>query len=156
MTLLEHFRRQFDYDFWANTGVLRNLASTPNPTGQSTRLMAHIVAAEHLWLERLQKSPSHLPVWPDFSLDQCGEELRTTESAWRSYLEALQENDLATTFSYTNSKGEVWKSSVADILSHVVLHSSYHRGQIALEVRRGGSVPAYTDFIHAARQGLLE
>ncbi len=43
-----------------------------------------------------------------------------------------------------------------DILTHVVLHSAYHRGQIASQVRSGGEQPAYTDFIHAARQGLIE
>ena len=43
-----------------------------------------------------------------------------------------------------------------DILTHVVLHSAYHRGQIASQMRAGGAPPAYTDFIHAARQGLIE
>jgi len=45
---------------------------------------------------------------------------------------------------------------VADVLTHVVLHSAYHRGQIASLIRSGGDAPAYTDFIHAARQGLIE
>ena len=58
--------------------------------------------------------------------------------------------------SYTNSKGELWENRVLDVLSHVLLHSAYHRGQIALEIRRSGSAPAYTDYIHAVRQGLLE
>jgi uncharacterized damage-inducible protein DinB len=40
---------------------------------------------------------------------------------------------------------------VDDILMHVVMHSAYHRGQIALEVRCAGQTPAYTDFIHAIR-----
>ena len=43
-----------------------------------------------------------------------------------------------------------------DILTHVLLHSAYHRGQIASQVRAGGEQPAYTDFIHAVRQGLIE
>ena len=43
-----------------------------------------------------------------------------------------------------------------DILAHVVLHSAYHRGQIAAAVRAGGGEPAYTDMIHAVRQGLVE
>jgi uncharacterized damage-inducible protein DinB len=45
---------------------------------------------------------------------------------------------------------------VQDVLTHVVLHSAYHRGQIASQMRAGGEQPAYTDFIHAARQGLIE
>jgi uncharacterized damage-inducible protein DinB len=47
-------------------------------------------------------------------------------------------------------------SAVQDVLTHVVLHSAYHRGQIASLMRAGGAVPAYTDFIHAVRQGFVE
>ena len=63
---------------------------------------------------------------------------------------------LAEAVSYKNSKGEVWSNSVQDILMHVVIHSAYHRGQIAADMRSAGHVPAYTDFIHGVRQGLLE
>ena len=56
----------------------------------------------------------------------------------------------------TNSKGEPWTSRVEDILLHVVMHSAYHRGQIASDVRASGHTPAYTDFIHCVRQGFIE
>jgi uncharacterized damage-inducible protein DinB len=155
MTLREHFSRQFDYDFWANSEVLHALEASGGPAS-STQLLAHVVAAEKLWLGRLRNEPSRLAVWPDLSLTQCGSELHEAQAAWGSYLAGLDDADLSATCSYTNSKGEVWKNTVADILSHVVLHSSYHRGQIALDLRRSGGVPAYTDYIHAARKGLLE
>jgi uncharacterized damage-inducible protein DinB len=45
---------------------------------------------------------------------------------------------------------------VEDILTHVLLHSAYHRGQIASQTRAAGGTPAYTDFIHAVRQGFVE
>jgi uncharacterized damage-inducible protein DinB len=41
-------------------------------------------------------------------------------------------------------------------LTHVLLHSAYHRGQIASQMRGNGQTPAYTDFIHAVRQGLID
>ena len=43
-----------------------------------------------------------------------------------------------------------------DVLTHVILHSAYHRGQVALAMRAAGMEPAYTDFIHAVRQGFVE
>jgi uncharacterized damage-inducible protein DinB len=156
MALLEHFRRQFEYEFWANTEVLRVLNGLPDPPPASTRLLAHIIAAQHLWLARLLNTPPRLAVWPDLTLAECAAELRTAEAAWRTYLDGLSDDDLSRDCSYTNSKGEAWKSSVADILTHVGLHSSYHRGQTALEVRRSGSAPAYTDYVHAVRQGFLD
>jgi uncharacterized damage-inducible protein DinB len=36
------------------------------------------------------------------------------------------------------------------------MHSSYHRGQIAADMRAAGVTPAFTDFIHAVRQGFVE
>jgi uncharacterized damage-inducible protein DinB len=38
----------------------------------------------------------------------------------------------------------------------VVMHSAYHRGQIASHMRESGQTPAYTDFIHAMRQGFVK
>jgi uncharacterized damage-inducible protein DinB len=156
MTLLEHFRRQFEYELWANAEVLRVLAGLPVPPPASTRLLSHIIAAQHLWLNRLLNKRPRLAVWPDLSLADCSRELRTEQGQWLSYLDGLSESDLSGYCSYTNSKGEVWKNTVADILNHVVLHSSYHRGQIALETRRSGSTPAYTDYVHAVRQRFIE
>jgi uncharacterized damage-inducible protein DinB len=37
-----------------------------------------------------------------------------------------------------------------------VVHGGYHRGQIAAAVREAGGEPAYTDFIHAVRAGLVD
>jgi uncharacterized damage-inducible protein DinB len=57
---------------------------------------------------------------------------------------------------YTNSKGEPWESQVDDILTHLVVHGGYHRGQIAAELRAHGVAPPYTDFIQATRTGALD
>jgi uncharacterized damage-inducible protein DinB len=75
---------------------------------------------------------------------------------WETHVSRLAPGDLASPVSYTNSRGEPWTSSVRDILLHVVLHSAYHRGQIATAVRASGHEPAYTDFVHGVRQGLIE
>lgn len=53
------------------------------------------------------------------------------------------------------AKGDSFSSTIEDILQHVITHSAYHRGQIAADLRTSGSTPAYTDFIHATRNGLI-
>jgi uncharacterized damage-inducible protein DinB len=75
---------------------------------------------------------------------------------WKTLLSQTSLERLSGKINYTNSKGEPWSNTVQDILTHVLLHSAYHRGQIASQVRAGGEQPAYTDFIHAVRQGLIE
>lgn len=152
---LRRFRRLFEHDGWANAAVLVSLREGPAPD-RTRRWMAHIVASERLWLARLRQEPSSLPVWPHLDLDACAAELTELQGEWMSCLEELDDEDLGDGVAYRNSMGEFWTSTVGDILTHVVLHSGYHRGQIAAALREAGGTPAYTDFIHAVRSGLIE
>ncbi|HET7442044.1 MAG TPA: DinB family protein [Terriglobales bacterium] len=156
MSIINHFQRLFAYDEWANREVLASIQSAETTPPRSLKLMAHILSAERLWLERLREQKPSYPVWPDFSLDQCRSEAEELPGLWRKYIQQLARNGLEGTVSYKNSKGEPWTSAVRDILTHVVMHSAYHRGQIAADMRSTGNVPAYTDFIHGVRQGLVE
>ncbi len=151
---LDRHARQLRYDTWANAETLASLRSVTSPPG--VRWIGHIVGAELLWLGRLTGEPSQLSVWPDLDLDAAALRLEQLAGSWPRYLAALAEDDLTDRVGYRNSKGEFWTSTVDDILTHVVTHSAYHRGQIAAAVRAGGGEPAYTDFIHAVRQGLVE
>jgi uncharacterized damage-inducible protein DinB len=156
MELLDHLRRKFAYDAWANREVLAGLSATARPLARSLQLLAHILSAERLWLERLRQQPQSLPVWLELSLDECEAQIAELDELWREYLAQLSPAGLSENVAYKNSKGESWTSSVEDVLTHVLLHSAYHRGQIASLIRASGEQPAYTDFIHAARQGLIE
>jgi len=150
----DHFGRLLRYDAWANAETVESVRRTPSPQG--LRWMAHIVGAEFLWLDRLTGSPSPLEVWPALDADACAARVEELARSWPDYLSRLGSAGLSDGVAYRNSKGELWTSTVADILTHVVIHSGYHRGQIAAAVREAGGVPAYTDFIHATRQGLVE
>jgi len=156
MTMLEHIRRLFAYDDWANREVLSALQAIDTPPTRSISLLAHIVSAERLWLERLLVQKQTLPVWPLFTLEQCKLEVDQLPGLWKSYLTSLSEAGLSRSLAYRNSKGEKFTSQKQDIVLHVVMHSAYHRGQIAADMRAAGFTPAYTDFIHAVRQGLVE
>jgi uncharacterized damage-inducible protein DinB len=154
MPLISHYRQLASYDVWANREVAEALRASGNPPPQSLKWLAHIVAAEYVWLTRLRSETAPLPVWPELSLERCEEESKKLGAAWRDFL--ASDARLEQSVSYKNSKGESWTNSVADILTHVFLHSAYHRGQIAADMRQAGYTPAYTDFIHGVRQGLVE
>ena len=149
------YLRQFAYDEWANQEVLRAMRSC-GPDERSLALLAHILSAERLWLERVQQFPQSSSVWPNSTLENCAAQIEEMGRLWREYLGRTTDADLAHIISYKNSKGEPWTSGLADILTHVILHSAYHRGQIASHMRSTGKTPAYTDFIHAVRQGIVK
>jgi uncharacterized damage-inducible protein DinB len=155
MATIKHIQRLFSYDDWANRQVLTALQALDVAPPRSVKVLAHILSAEKLWYERLQLQKATYPVWPDFSLEHCRLEADETPKLWKTYLQSLKEDGLTRSLSYKNTKGESFSSSKQDILMHVIMHSAYHRGQIAADVRAAGFVPPYTDFIHSARQGLL-
>ena len=97
-----------------------------------------------------------MPVWPELNVQGCADGLLDASRGWADYLRDDTAARLADTVSYTNSKGEAWTSTVEDILIHVTIHSAYHRGQIASDLRAAGLEPAYTDYIHAVRQRSIE
>jgi uncharacterized damage-inducible protein DinB len=142
------------YDRWANRETLKSLGQAIPPP-RSLKWMGHIIGAEFLWLGRMEGETSELPVWPDLSLKECGKHLGEVSQLLTGVAKAGPQR-LTERISYTNSKGESWTSAVEEILTHLVIHSAYHRGQIASDVRAAGQTPAYTDYIHAVRQGLLE
>jgi uncharacterized damage-inducible protein DinB len=45
-----------------------------------------------------------------------------------------------------------FQTPIKDLLMHVALHGSYHRGQIAQALRLAGGEPVNTDFITFVRE----
>jgi uncharacterized damage-inducible protein DinB len=155
VNLADYFRRQFAYNEWANREVLTALGAGGSDE-RSIQLMAHILSAERLWLERIRQQRQSTPTWPRQNLAQCEAQAAEMAKLWREYLEPITTGDLLESISYKNSKGEPWTNTLGDILTHVIMHSAYHRGQIASHMREAGHTPVMTDFIHAARRGLLK
>ena len=153
--MIEHYQRLFAYDAWANCEVLTSLRATGTPPARALERMAHILSAQYVWFDRLKQQAQTFPVWPSFSLDQCETEAGKLAALWRDYLNAMPEAGLAAIVTYKNTAGQSWTSRVEDVLMHVIMHSAYHRGQIASDTRAAGFTPASTDFIRAIRQGFV-
>jgi len=165
---ISHYRKLLRYDRWANGEVLEALRAASEGSDTHTeaaseevlqeflRRLAHILGAEWLWLARLNVPGEAMGVWPELTLEQCARQIEGLGSVWEGYVRELGEAGLSQTIAYKNSKGEPWQSHIDDVLTHVVMHSAYHRGQIALEMRAAGLTPAYTDFIQAVRAGKIE
>jgi uncharacterized damage-inducible protein DinB len=152
---MQAYARLFAYDDWANREVLNAVEAATTSTGRALALVAHILSAERLWWERITGAKQTHAVWPKFTAQQCREEADFLMPRWKAIYQA-GEARLSEAVTYHNSKGEAWSSSVDEILMHVITHGAYHRGQIALEMRTSGSVPAYTDYIHAVRTRAIE
>src|SRR5262245_10729466 len=143
-----------DHVVWADAQALAAIASIDiarAERAQATRLYAHVAGAEHIWLSRLEgRRPVH-PVWPEVSLEAAAALAKESLQGLRAFADAPPES-LARVVEYQTTTGQLFRSTAADILSQVVLHGSYHRGQIALLTRQGGGAPVATDYIVYARR----
>ncbi|HEY4219377.1 MAG TPA: DinB family protein [Gemmatimonadaceae bacterium] len=148
----------FDHVAWADTQARAAIdtlpAGSPERT-QAVRLYSHIAAAEHVWLARLEgRTPAHA-IWPDLTLDAAAA-LAAESAAGLRAMAAHGPDALMQEVEYRNSTGKAFRNTVADVLTHVALHGSYHRGQIALLTRQGGGAPAITDYIAFVRDAVGE
>jgi len=149
---LKHLLR---YTSWANSEILETLLNVEQPPAKAVRLMAHLLAAEHLWLDRMTSETRNHVVWPDWHIYDCDSQQHELETRWRLFLENLSEAELDRVVSYTNSRGEKFTNTVREILTHLVMHAPHHRGQINAVLRDEGYDPPYVDYIHAVRTNKL-
>ncbi len=140
--------RLVDHFAWANRAVIESLASQKEIPRKARAILSHLLAAEDLWLCRINGVPERaLPVWPDLSLADCEARCAGNEEAFRKLLDSIDDSGLGRPVAYVNSKGERFENTVQDILIHVCQHGSYHRGQVAVLVREAGGSPINTDYI---------
>jgi len=143
---------------WADTLVADSLIagkarrSRQPPSEDPVALLAHIAAAEHLWYARIAGvTPIHA-VWPDLSPSEARDVARAHADRFTQLVSRSGEPGLTRIVSYRNSAGRDFQNSVRDIVTHVTLHGSYHRGQIARIIRASGGDPPYTDYIQFMRR----
>lgn len=148
----ESLRRQVEHMTWADGRVLEAVrALTPPPPG-AVRILAHLLAAEEIWLLRLEgEDSSGVPVWPEDDLEGCGVRARRVHGAWMSWLDRRAPS-VGTTVRYRNSAGTSFSHPAEEILTHVFLHGAHHRGQLLRAVREAGGTPPGVDYIVFIRE----
>lgn len=140
----------YDYNRWANARIL-DAVSKLSPeqftmdlqsSHRSVRdTLAHILAAEWIWLERWKgASPKALLSPAEFStVESLGQRWAQLEEDYRRFINGLTNDSLATVITYTNTRGENWSYPLGQMLQHVGNHSSYHRGQVVTMLRQLGA-----------------
>ncbi|HEY0897298.1 MAG TPA: DinB family protein [Sphingobacteriaceae bacterium] len=123
-----------------------------SPSEKALYLFSHILNAQHIWARRVLGEPplygvSELHPMEQFPAISSG----NISDLWK--VRSTIPGDR--TVRYITSLGESFENTAADILYHVINHSTYHRAQIATDLRQSGIEPPVTDYIILKRQGLL-
>ncbi|MCU7493987.1 MAG: hypothetical protein HF314_02905 [Ignavibacteria bacterium] len=147
----EYFIKLFRYNEWANNQVLEAFMQPFDNSEEVTRLFSHIISVQKLWLDRIQNNKVIFEFWNNYSVEGCIKISKESSSAWLRFLESLPEEGFSDKISYVNSKGEAYRNTIEDILAHVINHSTYHRAQIAMLLRKAEVVPPVTDYVFYRR-----
>lgn len=149
----QYFIRLFNYDKYANQLLLQSIFAGYKPA-QAVRLMAHLLAAQQIWLKRCQGLPSSTSeLWSGGQSDDLKSMIDDYHMQWLNYISGLKEEDFESIITYQNSKGEMFSNQLQDILGHVINHGTHHRAQIGQQLIADGleKLPV-TDYILYVRE----
>jgi uncharacterized damage-inducible protein DinB len=161
---LKDLRTLLDYHYWARDVILE--AVTPLTPEQFTRpvdssfksirdTVAHIYAADAVWFMRwMGESPGSLIAYDSFKdVDSIRRAWSELEGKVRPFVDGLGEAGVSRVFEYKLLSGAGGASPFFEMLTHVVNHASYHRGQVTTLLRQlGAAPPKSTDMITFYRQ----
>ncbi len=158
-TFADQYRRWFEYEQDAHAKMLASLRAAEPAHRESSDfrkaldLAAHIAAARLMWLHRFGAAAEA----PDLftraaAVDDVDAMFDRMHAAWSAYLSGVDDGELAREFEYRSYEGIRFRDRVGDIFTQLFGHSWYHRGQIALLLRRIGAEPAVTDFVFWTRR----
>ena len=147
-----------EYNRWANARMLD--AASKLTSEQFTRdlksshrsvrdTLAHVLAAEWIWLERWNGTSPVALLNPDEfpTVDSLRTRWTETERDYESFISGLQDESLERVIAYTNTRGEEWKYPLGQMIQHVMNHSSYHRGQVTAMLRQLGAEVTPVDLL---------
>ena len=148
----------YEYNRWANESILDAVSKLTaeqftkdlQSSHRSVRdTVAHILAAEWIWLERWKGvSPKALFDPADFpTVESVRTRLSDVETECAAFIDGLTDESLTQAVTYTNTRGEKWTYSLGQMMQHVANHSSYHRGQVTTMLRQLGVAPREVDLL---------
>ena len=150
-----HLEKMLAFEQWANERSLAALANAGYPAA-GLRWFNHILGAQDAWLGRLRGDPPGAAVWPETPPAGTAPAMRALAARLNDYLASTDSASLDQAISYRTTAGVEYRNTPFEILSHLTLHSHYHRGQIAATIRAGGHAPTPTDFILYLRETASE
>ena len=155
---------QVNHNYWARDEQLKacsqlsadQFRQTVGGSFPSVRdTLAHMVAVEWIWLERWRgRSPTALIPASEFpTLSELIVRWHSIEHDLRLFLSEIDDARLLRLVPCTSTRGEKWEYSLDRMVTHLLTHQAYHRGQVTSQLRTLGVEPARVDFLVGLDRG---
>ncbi|HEX8367942.1 MAG TPA: DinB family protein [Pyrinomonadaceae bacterium] len=151
MNTVEHLRHLFAYNDWANRRII--VALKDSPQEKAEKILAHLLITEQEYFARLYgKDSTGFDFWQNLTLEDCGKLARETAESYEKLLRRFDDEGLDLAAGYKTSAGVPFENTYRELLTHVLFHSSIHRGNIILKLREEGFTPPKIDYIIYLRE----
>jgi uncharacterized damage-inducible protein DinB len=151
-------RQHFEYTIWATRRLVETAAGlTPEQLnrdfGHADRsvlgTLAHIYAADRIWLGRIEGAPPARFLDPDRDLrmEALTSDWPEVHQRWLAWLDSQDASSLEAALQYRDLKGNPHATPLWQVVLHVVNHASHHRGQVSAMLRAMGRTPPPVDLI---------
>jgi uncharacterized damage-inducible protein DinB len=147
----DYFIRLFNYDTHTNLLMAEMIINAGSPE-KPVQLMAHLLAAQQVWLTRCKYEPFTGVLWPDWKAGTFVKTIEENGKGWIDYLGTLTPADFDKPVNYKNTKGESFENKLIDILAHAINHGTHHRAQMGQYLKAVGTDLPFTDYIFYIRQ----
>lgn len=145
----DNFIELFEYTHYSNVKVLELILNNLSQTSERTqKLFNHIINAQQIWNARILNTKP-FDVW---QINDWTELQEINDFNYKSSLKILDAYPLDKSIEYQNSKGEIFSNKIQEVLYHIINHSTYHRAQIATDLKQNGIEPLNTDYIFYRRK----
>lgn len=145
----KYFTELSEYNIWANDRVCDWLGKISEgqwkqPLVSSFKsiyeTVLHMASAEKIWVERLQKKPSHELLSETFngSKEDLLKTWKEISLSLKKLMEEMPEDQFQQKLLFKNTKGIEYHQSYYQLLAHVINHATYHRGQVVTMLRQVG------------------
>ena len=144
-----YFTEVAAYNVWANNIVWgwldqisdeqwnQNIVSSFNSIGETS---LHIVSAETIWLERLNKVEA--PVWLQTTYKGSKEEImelwKSSTTGLKKFMDEFNEANMMDILVFKRINGDRYEMPHYQVFAHIFNHSTYHRGQLVTMLRQAG------------------
>ena len=145
--MIEHLIRFFAFNNWANMTIGDFISKNEIKDEQVLLITSHLAHAQRNWYFKVVGRQNDVQVWMPLPPSEIGSQLAENGDLWLSHLNTMREADFHTKLAYKIMAGEPCLNNLADVLTHLVNHSTNHRGQIVYLLRGLGLTPPGTDFI---------
>ncbi|WP_114747987.1 DinB family protein [Pleomorphovibrio marinus] len=139
-----YFSEIFQYNEFVNEKWINAIQDAEAPAPRVFELMNHILNAHAIWNSRIAGKTPKVEVW---GIRKQNLHSQFNHENHLTTLLLMEGIDLGSSIDYKNSKGVRFSNTYRDILFHLINHSTYHRGQIAIFFRNSGLEPVNSDYV---------